>query len=85
MGGEGAFRYLLDLVLPGYCAPVRGGQSWLQQVVPDQQHRAPISRVWGLDLPFLFVVEPGLEFLKISFHQMEENLAIKAVRIVYAV
>lgn len=38
-----------------------------------------------MDWPFLFVVEPGLEFLKISFHQMEEKLAIKAVRIVYAV
>lgn len=25
MGGEGFFRYLLDLVPPGYCAPVRGG------------------------------------------------------------
>lgn len=25
MGGEASFRYLLDLVPPGYCARVRGG------------------------------------------------------------
>lgn len=76
MGGEGSFMYLLDLVPPGYCAPLRGGSHGYNM--------APISRVCGLDWPFLFLVESGLEFLKISFHHMEEKLAIKAVRIVYA-